>query len=160
MLAIAEFQKQEGTKTGGYFYLGRKKKKKRQFKAPDWLSWPQCHLNFESASYTLLAGHWCWSWTSTLWPPHAKSQLTGKEPDAGKDWGQEEKGATEKETVGWHHRLDGRDFEQAPGDGEEKGSFVCYSPWGRKESDMTERLNDKSKKFLANIYPGFLFSMC
>ena len=55
--------------------------------------------------------------------------------------------------VGWHHQLNGHEFEQAPGDGEEKGSLVCYSPWGQKESDMTEQLNNKSKKFLTNIYP-------
>ena len=67
---------------------------------------------------------------------------------------------TEDERVGWHHRLDGHEFEQVPGDGEEKGSLVCYSPWGQKESDITERLNNKSKKFLTNIYPEFLFSMC
>ena len=53
-----------------------------------------------------------------LWPPDEKSQLIGKDPDAGKDWGQEEKGTTEDETVGWHHQLDGHEFEQALGDGE------------------------------------------
>ena len=67
-------------------------------------------------------------------------ELTGKDPDAGKDWRQEEKGTTEDEMVGWHHRLDGHEFEQAPGVGEQ-GSLVCCSPWDHKESDMTERLN-------------------
>ena len=65
----------------------------------------------------------------------------GKDPDAGKDWGQEEKGRTEDEMVGWHHRLSGHGFEQTPGDSEGQGSLVCCSPCGYKESDMTERLN-------------------
>ena len=64
-----------------------------------------------------------------------------KNPDAGEDWGQEEKGATEDEMVRWHHRLYGHEFEQTPGVGDGQGSLVCCSPWGRKESDMTERLN-------------------
>ena len=64
-----------------------------------------------------------------------KSRLTEKDPDAGKDWGQEEKEATEDEMVGWHHRLDGHEFEQAPGDGEGQGGLMCCSPWDRKESD-------------------------
>ena len=65
----------------------------------------------------------------------------GKDPDAGKDRGQEEKGATEDEMVGWHHQLNGYEFEQTPGDGDEQGSLACCSPWGHKESNMTERLN-------------------
>ena len=76
-----------------------------------------------------------------LWPPNAKSQVIGKDPDAGKDWRKEEKGATEDEMVGWHHWLDGHEFEQALGIGDGQGSLVCYSPWGHKESDTTERLN-------------------
>ena len=79
--------------------------------------------------------------TPILWPPDAKSWLIGKDPDAGKDWRQEEKGMTEDEMVGWHHWLNGREFEQAPGVGDGQRSLVCCSPWGRKESDMTERLN-------------------
>ena len=75
--------------------------------------------------------------TQILWPPDAKSQLTGKNPDAGKDWGQEEKGAREDETVGWHHQLNGQESEQTPGDGEGQGSLVCCSLWGHKELDMT-----------------------
>ena len=63
--------------------------------------------------------------------------LIGKDPDAGKDWGQEEKGATEDETVGWHHQLDGHEFEQPPGDGEGQGSLACCSPWGHIELDVT-----------------------
>ena len=76
-----------------------------------------------------------------LWPPDVKSWLTGKDPDAVKDWRQEEKGTTEDEMVGWHHRLNGRDFEQAPGVGDGQGSLVCYSPWSQKESDTTEWLD-------------------
>ena len=79
-----------------------------------------------------------------LWPPDANSQLTGKDPDVGKDWRQKEKGTTEHEMVGWHHRLDGRQFEQALGDSKGQGSLACCSPWGHKESDMTYRLNNSS----------------
>ena len=70
--------------------------------------------------------------TPVLWPPHAKSRLIGKDPDAGKDWGQEEKGMTEGEMVGWHHWLDGHEFEQAPGIGDGQGNLVCCSPWGHR----------------------------
>ena len=73
-----------------------------------------------------------------LWPPDVKSWLTGKDPDAGKDWGQEEKGVVEDEIVGRHHRLNGHEFEQTPGDSEGQGSLACCSPWGHKESDMTD----------------------
>ena len=76
-----------------------------------------------------------------LWPPHAKSWLIGKDPDTRKDWGQEEKGTTEDEMAGWHHRLDGREFEWAPGVGDEQGGLACCDSWGSKESDTTERLN-------------------
>ena len=76
-----------------------------------------------------------------LWPPPAKSWLIGKDSDAGRDWGQEEKGMTEDEMAGWHHRLDGPEFEWTPGDGDGQGGLACCSPWGRKELDMTERLN-------------------
>ena len=76
----------------------------------------------------------------TLWPPDAKNWLLRKDPDAGKDWRQEEKGMTEVEMVGCHHWLDGHEFEQALGVGDGQGGLVCCSPWGHKESDMTERL--------------------
>ena len=72
-----------------------------------------------------------------LWPSDAKSRLIGKEPDAGKHWGQEEKGETEDGMVGWHHRLNGHEFEQTQGDSEGQGSPECCSPWGYKVSDMT-----------------------
>ena len=72
---------------------------------------------------------------------NAKNWLIWKGPDAGKDWRQEEKGTTEDEMVGWHHRLDGHEFEQASGVGDGQGSLPCCSPWGHKESDTTEQLN-------------------
>ena len=75
-----------------------------------------------------------------LWPPDVKSWLTGKDPDAGKDWRRKEKGRTEKGMAGWHHWLDGHEFQQALGVGVGQGILVCCSPWGRKESDTTERL--------------------
>ena len=75
-----------------------------------------------------------------LWLPGAKNWLLGKDPNAGKDWREEEKGTTEDEMVGWHHRLDGREFEQAPGFGDAQGSLGCYSH-GVAELDTTERLN-------------------
>ena len=78
--------------------------------------------------------------TPILWPPDVKSWLAGKDPDAGKDWRQE-KGTTEDEMVGRHHWLGGHEFEQAPGVGDGQGRLACCSPWGRKESDMTEGLN-------------------
>ena len=79
--------------------------------------------------------------TPMLWPPDAKNWLIRKDPDAGKDWRWEEKGTTEEEMVGWHHWLDGHEFEQAPGVGDGQGSLVCCSPWGCRELDMTEWLN-------------------
>ena len=79
--------------------------------------------------------------TAVLWPPDVKNWLIGKDPDAGKDWRQEEKWTTEDEIVGWHHWLNGHEFEQAPGVGDRQGSLACCSPWGFKELDMTEQLN-------------------
>ena len=78
---------------------------------------------------------------SILWPPDVKNWFLWKDSDAGKDWRQEEKGTTGDEMVGLHHLLDGHEFEQAPGVGDGQGSLVCCSPWGCKESDMTEQLN-------------------
>ena len=79
--------------------------------------------------------------TPILWPLHAKSWLIGKDSDAGRDWGQEEKGTTEDEMAGWHHRLDGREFEWTPWVGDGQGGLVCCNSWSLKELDMTERLN-------------------
>ena len=79
--------------------------------------------------------------TSILWPPDVKNWLTWKDPDAGNNWRWEEKGTTEDEMVGWHHRLNGHEFEEAPGVGDGQGRLVYCSPWDCKESDMTEQLN-------------------
>ena len=76
-----------------------------------------------------------------VWPPDAKSWLIGKDPDAGRDWGQEEKGTTEDEMVGWHHRLNEHESEHTKGVGDGQGGLACCSPWGRKESNTTEWLN-------------------
>ena len=78
--------------------------------------------------------------TPVLWPLDAKSWLIWKDPDAGKDWGQLEKRMTEDEMVGWHHRLNGHEFEWTPGVGDGQRGLVCGIPWGHKESDMTEQL--------------------
>ena len=87
-----------------------------------------------------------------LWPPHAKSCLIGKDSDAGRDWGQEEMGTTEDEMTGWHHRLDGHEFEWTPGDGDGQGGLACCDSWGHKESDMTEQLNWTECKLAYIIY--------
>ena len=79
-----------------------------------------------------------------LWSPDVKSRLIGEDPDAGKDWVQEDGGTTEDEMVEWHHRLYGHDFEQTLGDSEGQGSLACCSPWARKESDITELLNNNT----------------
>ena len=79
--------------------------------------------------------------TPILWPPHAKSWLIGKDSDAGRDWGQKEKGTTEDEMAGCYHRLDGHEFEWTPGDGDGQGGLTCCDSWSCKESDMTEWLN-------------------
>ena len=76
-----------------------------------------------------------------LWPPDAKSQFIRKDPDAGKDWRQEEKGTTADEMVGWQHWLNEHEFEQTLGDGEGQGSLVCCCPWGYKKLNTIERLN-------------------
>ena len=75
--------------------------------------------------------------TLILWPPDAKNWLLRRDPDVGKDWKQEEKGTIEDGMVGWHDRLDGHEFEQAPEDSEGPGSLANYSSWGHKESNMT-----------------------
>ena len=89
-----------------------------------------------------------------LWPLDVMNWLIRKDPEAGKDWRQEEKRTTENEIVGWHHRLNGHEFEQSPGAGEGQGSLACCSPWGRQESDTTKcwtELNIQKMHFL-NIY--------
>ena len=100
--------------------------------------------------------------TSILWPPVAKSWLIWKDPDAGKDWGQEEK-ATTDEMVGWHHQLNGHEFEWTLGVGDGQGGLACCDSWGRKESDTTEQWTELNwckcnlkHRFLLKIY--FLMS--
>ena len=86
--------------------------------------------------------------TPVLWLPHAKSWLIGKDSDAGRDWGQEEKGTTEDEMAGWHYWLDGHESEWTPVVGDGQGGLACCDSWGCKELDMTERLNwTELKKF-------------
>ena len=79
--------------------------------------------------------------TPVLWPPHSKSWLIGKDSDAGRDWGQEEKGTTEDEMAGWHHWLHGRESGWTPGVGDGQGGLACCDSWGCKELDMTKWLN-------------------
>ena len=86
-----------------------------------------------------------------LWPPDAKNRLTGKDPDAGKDWRQEEKGLAEDQMVTWHHQLNRHEFEQALEDGEGQRSLACCSPWSRKESDTTERLTEQQQGHGSNL---------
>ena len=81
-----------------------------------------------------------------LWLPDVKDWLIWKDPDAGKDWRQEEKGMTEDKMVGWHHQLNGHEFGLATGDGEGQGNLVCCSPWCHKELDTTECLNSSNNK--------------
>ena len=86
--------------------------------------------------------------TPVLWPPDAKNWLIGKDTDAGKDWRPEKKGTTEDENVGWHHQLNGHEFEQAPEVGDGQGNLAFCSPWGHKESDTTKWLNWTEISFL------------
>ena len=80
--------------------------------------------------------------TPILWPPHAKSWLIGKDPDAGRDWRQEKKGTTEDEMAGWHHRLNGHEFEWTPGVGDGQGGLACCDSWGRRVGhDWATELN-------------------
>ena len=90
-----------------------------------------------------------------IWPPDVKNWLIEKDPDAGEDWRQKEKRTTEDEMVGWHHQLDGHEFEQAPGVGDTQGSLAYFSPWGHKESDMTEWLNWTEKTFWYTVFCTF-----
>ena len=91
--------------------------------------------------------------TPILWPLDVKNGLIEKDPDAGKDWRQEEKGMTEDEMVGWHHWLNGHEFEQVPGDGKGQGGLMCCSPWGHKEWDMTEWLNNNNQsKYVFDLF--------
>ena len=91
-------------------------------------------------------------------PPDTKNWLIEKDPNAGTDWRQEEKGITEDEMAGWHHRLNGHEFEQALGAGEGQGSLACCSPWGYKEMDVTEQMNNKVCKMAHYVLQLILLS--
>ena len=101
---------------------------------------PLLHSNIPLASYFTHVND-VEAETPILWPPDVKAWLIWKDPDAGKDWGQEEKGMTEDEMVWWHHRLNGHEFGWTQGVGDGQGVLACCNSWGCKESDTTERLN-------------------
>ena len=96
--------------------------------------------------------------TPIVWPPHAKSWLIWKDSDAGKDWGQEEKGMTEDEMVGWHHQLDGHGFGWTLGVGDGQGGLACCSSWGCKESNTIEWLNRTELKHYKLFHKGWTSS--
>ena len=104
-------------------------------------------VHLVKAMVFLVVRYGCERWTiktaehQLLWSPDGKNWFIGKDPDSGKDWRQEERGTTEDEMVGWHHQLNGYEFEWTPGVGDGQGSLVCCSLWGHKESDTTEQLN-------------------
>ena len=88
-------------------------------------------------------------------------RLIGKDPDPGKDWGLEEKGMTQDEMTGWHHWLNGHDFEPTLGDREGQGGLICCSPWSHKEWDTTDQLNNKEYQMLKTRFkPGFSYTPC
>ena len=96
--------------------------------------------------------------TPILWPPHVKSWLIGKDSDAGRDWGQEEKGMTEDEMAGWYHRLNGCEIEWIPGVSDGQGGLACCNSWGCKESDTTEQLNWLTDDVFLTI--NWIYSTC
>ena len=104
-------------------------------------------------SWTFIGGTDAEAEAPILWPPDAKSWLIGKDPNAGKDWRQEEKQVTEDETVGWQDQLNGHECEQIPGDSEGQESLMWRSPWGHKESDTTQWLHN------SNIYNILLMTV-
>ena len=128
---------------------------KRSWAPTNWCYWtvvlektPESPLDYKEIKPVNSKGNWSLIFigrtdaeaeTLIVWSPDAKNWLIGKDPDVGKDWRWEEKGMTEDGMVGWHHWLDGYEFEQALGVCDGQGSLVCYSLWDRKQSDMTER---------------------
>ena len=90
--------------------------------------------------------------TPIFWPPDVKNWLIGKDHDAGKDWGQEEKGMTEDEMVGWHHWLNGHEFGETPAVGDGQGGLACCSSWGHKELDTTAWLNWTEWPLMLSIF--------
>ena len=105
----------------------------------------QANQTSQSQRKTTLNIHWkdgCWSWHSNTLAAWCEEWLTGKDPDVGEDWRQEEKGVAEDEMVGWHHRFNGHEFEQTLGNSEGQGSLACCSAWSHKESDRTYQLKE------------------
>ena len=120
--------------------------------------------SYESTGFLWKEERWAKAETPVLWPPHAKSWLIGKDSDAERDWGQEEKGTTEDEMAGWHHGLDGCESEWTPGVGDGQGGLVCCDSWGCKELDTTEWLNwtelnwtDESTFYEDLLYPRLYY---
>ena len=130
---------------------------KESWALKNWCFWtvmlektPESHLDFKEIKPVDLTGNKSWiligrtdaeAETPILWPSDMKSWLIEKDSDAGRYWGQEEKGMTEDVMAGWHHWLDGHESEWTPGDGDGQGGLPCCDLWGRKESDTTEQLN-------------------
>ena len=98
--------------------------------------------------------------TPVLWPPHAKTWLIGKDFDAGRDWGQEEKGMTEDEMAGWHHGLDGHESEWSPGVGDGQGGLACCDSWRCKELDRTELVKWTELNWTENVSCRNAFFKC
>ena len=96
---------------------------------------------FWRSALVVLWKEWCWSWNSSTLAISCEELIIGKDSDAGRDWGQEEKGTTEDEIAGWHHWLDGSESQWTPGVGDGQGGLECCDSWGHKESDTTEQLN-------------------
>ena len=124
-------------------------------------------LDFKEIQPVHPKGNQCWIFIGRtdaeaealiFWPPDVKNWLTGKDPDAGRGSGQEDKGTTEDEMVGWHHWHNGHEFEQAPEVGDVQGSLAWCSPWGHKESDTTERLNWTELNWQTLVSKGELFN--
>ena len=127
----------------------------RLLQSPSWVSWV-----IQQIPISYLFSHWpsigrIDAEAPIPWPPDAKNWLIGKDPDAGKDWRQKEKGMTENEMVGWHHWLNGHEFEQAPGVGDGQGSLACCSPWGgRVWHDWAIELNWLIYFIYNSVYVG------
>ena len=107
-------------------------------------------------SWILIGRTYAKSEAPILWLPDGKNWLTGKDPDAGQDWRQEEKGMTEDEMVGWHHWLNGHEFQQALGAGDEQGSLACCSTWGHKVLDTTEQMNWTECQLVSEIVLSYV----
>ena len=108
------------------------------------LDWDQTSQSSRESILNIHWKDWCWSLNSNTLATWWEELTLGKDSDAGKDWRQEVKRMTEDEMVGRHHRLNGHEFEEAPGDGEGQESLACCSPWGHKESDRTKWLNNNN----------------